>query len=257
MPKLIISGRGGSGKSTLVALLAQRLGEKGRVLVVDEDESNMGLGAMLGTEPPAKTLMDYLGGKPVIMEKLMTMIKDEENEQVEFFTQNFDLNSLSPEFVRWNGSVALMQIGKIEHTMEGCACPMGAVARNFLNHLIVEEDQWVLVDTEAGVEHFGRGIVEGADMVVMMVDPSNDAVLLTEKAAKLTGEAGKEFGVVLNKVDEETKPVLEEILTAKKVAIKGVLHYSPNIAQMNLQGSSLESYIVQEELDNLIMEITL
>lgn len=255
MPKLIISGRGGSGKSTLVTLLAQRLGEKGKVLVVDEDESNLGLGAMLGIEPPAKTLMDYLGGKPAIMEKLMAMIKDEGSEQIEFFTQNFDLNSLSPDFVRWNGSVALMQIGKIEHTMEGCACPMGAVARDFLNHLTVEEDQWVLVDTEAGVEHFGRGIVEGADTVVMMVDPSNDAVLLTEKAAKLTSEAGKEFGVVLNKVDEKTKPVLEEMLAAKGVAIKGILHYSPTIAQMNLQGNSLESYTVQEELDNLIMEI--
>ncbi|MEN4018264.1 MAG: nitrogenase reductase [Methanobacterium sp.] len=255
MPKLIISGRGGSGKSTLVTLLAHRLGEKGKVLVIDEDESNLGLGMMLGIEPPEKTLMDYLGGKPVVMEKLMAMIKDEGSEQVEFFTQKTDLNSLSPEFVRWNGSVALMQIGKIEHTMEGCACPMGAVARDFLNHLTVEEDQWVLVDTEAGVEHFGRGIVEGADIVVMIVDPSNDAVLLTEKAAKLTGEAGKDFGVILNKIDEKTKPILKEMLTAKGIAIKGILPYSPVIAQINLQGESLEAYTIWEELDELIMGI--
>ena len=62
MPKILISGRGGSGKSTLVTLLAQRLKEQGKeVLVVDSDESNLGLGAMLGIEPPEKTLMDHSG----------------------------------------------------------------------------------------------------------------------------------------------------------------------------------------------------
>lgn len=70
MPKMLVVGRGGSGKSTLVVLLARRLGEKGRVLVVDADESNLGLGVMLGIETPAKTLMDYLGGKPALREML-------------------------------------------------------------------------------------------------------------------------------------------------------------------------------------------
>jgi len=59
-----------------------------------------------------------LGGKPAVMGKLMAQIKEEKNEQAEFFMENSDLNSLSPEFVSWNGNLALMQIGKIEHTME-------------------------------------------------------------------------------------------------------------------------------------------
>ena len=256
MPKILISGRGGSGKSTLVTLLAQRLEEQGKeVLVVDSDESNLGLGAMLGIEPPEKTLMDYLGGKPVVMEKLMTMIKDERNEQLKLFTQNANLKDLSLEFVHWNGSGAFMQIGKIEHTSEGCACPMGAVARDFLNHLTVNDGQWVLVDTEAGVEHFGRGIVEGVDAVLMVVDPSNDAVLLAEKAAKLTGEAGKNFGVVLNKVDKKTKTILKEKLSAKGVITKAFLPYSPTIAQENLQGQSLKGDTVKNEVDELITGI--
>ena len=256
MPKILISGRGGSGKSTLVTLLAHRLEEQEKeVLVVDSDESNLGLGAMLGIEPPKKTLIDHLGGKPVVMEKLMAMIKDEGNEQLELFTQNANLKDLSPEFVHWNGSGAFMQIGKIEHTSEGCACPMGAVARDFLNHLTVDEEQWVLVDTEAGVEHFGRGIVEGVDAVLMVVDPSNDAVLLTEKAAKLTGEAGKNFGVVLNKVDEKTKPILKEKLSTKGIMTKAFLHYSPALAQENLQGQSLKGDTVKNEVDELITGI--
>ena len=257
MPKIIISGRGGSGKSTLVTLMAQKLKSEGKeVLVVDSDESNLGLGIMLGIAPAEKTLMDYLGGKPAVTEKLMAMIRQEGDEQIELFPDNVGLKDLSSEFVQWNENAGLMQIGKIEHTMEGCACPMGAVTRDFLKHLILDEEQWVLVDTEAGVEHFGRGIVEGVDAVLMVVDPSNDAVLLSEKAAKLTGEAGKDFGVILNKVDDQTQPVLEERLTIKNIEVKGVLPYSPLLAQTNLQGKSLEEYSANEILDKLIMGIT-
>ncbi|MCL6477336.1 MAG: zeta toxin family protein [Peptococcaceae bacterium] len=54
MYKVIVSGRGGSGKSTLVALLAGELSNRERVLVVDTDESNLGLGKMLGLEPHYK-----------------------------------------------------------------------------------------------------------------------------------------------------------------------------------------------------------
>lgn len=257
MPKIVISGRGGSGKSTLVTLIAQTLKEQGKeVLVVDSDESNLGLGIMLGIEPAEKTLMDHLGGKPIVTEMIMTMIRQEGNEQVDLFPEDVTLKDLSPEFVHWNENAGFMQIGKIEHTMEGCACPMGAVARDFLKHLILDEGQWVLVDTEAGVEHFGRGVVEGADAVIMVVDPSNDAVLLTEKAAELTEEAGKDFGVVLNKVDEDTKPVLEEVLAAKGIIIKGFLPYSSTLAQTNLRGKSLDVHSTKGELDNLIMKIT-
>lgn len=215
MPKLLISGRGGSGKSTLITLMAQKLKKLSKkVLVVDSDESNLGLGGMLGIEPAEKTFMDYLGGKPVVMEKLMVMIKEDREEQVKLFSKNVTLEDMSSEFVHWNENMALMQIGKIQHTMEGCACPMGAVTRDFINHLLVDKKQWILVDTKAGVEHFGRGIVEGVDAVLMVVDPSTDAVLLTEKAAKLTAESGKDFGIVLNEVDEKTELVLKEMLAA-------------------------------------------
>ena len=49
IPKILVSGRGGSGKSTFVSLLAQKLKKNGRkILVVDSDESNLGLNKILG-----------------------------------------------------------------------------------------------------------------------------------------------------------------------------------------------------------------
>lgn len=253
MPKLLVGGRGGSGKSTLVTLLARQLRGRESVLVLDADESNLGLGAMLGVEPPAKTLLEYLGGRRVLGEKLMAALRG--GGRVELFPERLALDSLPPDCVRWDGSLALVRVGKIEHAMEGCACPMGAVARAFLNNLAVGDGQWVLVDAEAGVEHFGRGVLEGVDAVLMVVDPSWDAVVLAEKGATLAQEAGKRFGVVLNKVDGETEHALRERLAMAGIEIKGVLPYSPGLARASLLGEPLEAGAIREELDRLVCGI--
>ncbi|WP_006522979.1 putative CODH nickel-insertion accessory protein [Desulfoscipio gibsoniae] len=94
-----------------------------------------------------------------------------------------------------------MRIGKIEHSMEGCACPMGSITRSLLNELQINENEWIIVDTEAGVEHFARGILEGADIVLMVADPSYESVLLAEKARGLAEEAHKEFFVIFNQAN--------------------------------------------------------
>lgn len=252
MPKLMFSGRGGSGKSTSVALLARVLGEQGKVLVVDTDESNLGLGKMLGLEPPAMTLMSCLGGKPAIQEKLLGSLKTGGGEGVGFFKENLSLNNLPTECVSGVWPVRYLRIGKIEHSMEGCACPMGALARSFLKQLTVESNEWVLVDTEAGVEHFGRGLLEGVDLVLMVVDPTHEAYLLAAKAKTLAVEAKKPFVTILNKVDVETEAFLRRELAAADIPVLGTLNFSPGINRSNLVGESLPVDNLREGLIGLI-----
>lgn len=255
MPKLLVCGRGGSGKSTLVALLARRLGEEGKVLVVDADESNLGLGTMLGLQQPEKTLMDYLGGKPAVREKLMAALRGKGDEKVQLFADRVALDGLPPECIYREGNVAWVRIGKIEHVMEGCACPMGALARAFLNNLAVADGEWVLVDTEAGVEHFGRGVLEGVDAVLLVAEPSHESVVLVDKAIGLCREAGKRYGVVLNKVVEETEPVLKKMLAERGIEVSGILPYSPAISWANLWGEPPEGGVERQVVDEMVSGI--
>ena len=61
MNKIAICGKGGSGKSTVVALLAKALREKHyKVLVVDSDESNTGLYRMLGLDQAPLSILAEL-----------------------------------------------------------------------------------------------------------------------------------------------------------------------------------------------------
>lgn len=124
-----------------------------------------------------------------------------------------------------------------------------------LKELKVNENEWVIADTEAGVEHFGRGILEGADAVLIVVDPSYESVLLAEKARGLAGEAQKKFFVILNKVDEATEPTLRQELAGRGIEIDGVLSYSPAISRANLVGDPLDTNLQRENVDRLIDKI--
>ncbi|RDV80505.1 nitrogenase reductase [Ammonifex thiophilus] len=255
MPKVIVCGRGGSGKSTLVVLLAKALAERGKVLVVDADESNLGLPQMLGQEAPAKTLMGCLGGKKAVRERLKAALRGEGGEKVAFFTESFTPDDLPDECVSGKWPVKFLRVGKIEHSMEGCACPMGALARSFLKHLQTGSEEWVLVDTEAGVEHFGRGLLEGVDLVLGVVDPSYEAVLLAERARALTAEAGKKFGVVLNKVSEETEAFLRQELSARGIEVWGVLKLDTDIMRANLKGEPVPLEGTRRQMETLVTKL--
>jgi CO dehydrogenase maturation factor len=275
MPKILVCGRGGSGKSTLVTMLARTLGEREKVLVVDKDESNLGLWKMMDITPP-ETLMDSFGGQEVVMRKLMpafikkgitkklmpAFIKNKKGKRTamglgyKMFPGEFSIDDLPTGNVSWDGRVGLLQIGKIEHSNGGCSCPMAIFVYDILNNLNEGNDEWVIVDTEAGVEHFGQGICEGVDAVLMIVDPSHEAILLAEKAANLAEEAGKAFSVVLNKVDDKTEPCLKEMLEALGIEIVGVLPYSPEISEANLMGKPLKVESLRCQLDKIITRLS-
>lgn len=255
MPKILVCGRGGSGKSTLVALLAWELATRGRVLVVDADESNLGLNSMLGLEPPERTVMDSLGGKAAVGEKLMARLRGEGDEEVRLFGDAMAVGGVPAGCASRNGAVSMVRIGKIEHSMEGCACPMGVVARSFLNNLAVEDGAWVLVDTEAGVEHFGRGVLEGADYVLVVVDPSQEAVVMAGKACRLAEESGKPCGVALNKVNDRISPTVREKLAQRGIVPVGSIPFRESIARANLEGDPLVDEGLRQELGRVIAAV--
>ncbi len=249
MPKVLVAGRGGSGKSTLVAFLGRKLSEEGKVLVVDADESNLGLAFMMGLTPPKRTLLDFLGGKAGVKEKLREAI---EGREVSFFAHGFSVFELPKEVLSSGDGLYMLQVGKEEHAMEGCACPMGLVARDFLKKLNAE-DLWVLIDTEAGVEHFGRGLVGEVDLVLYVAEPAFESFLLLEKAKRMTEEANKPFLVVLNKVNPKLEEKAKEMIRGKGIEAIASIPYDEELFQANLLGEPISK--LPEEITKVVAEI--
>ncbi len=261
MAKFLVCGRGGSGKTTVIVLLARRLSKEGRVLIVDTDESNMGLPFLLGMESPPKTVMEVLGGKKEVGTQLRTVIISDGQEKVSFFKKGFSLDALSHNTISQLANITFIRIGKEEHAMEGCACPMGALARDFLNKLDGRQYLSILIDTEAGIEHFGRGLVAEVDGVLYVADPSFEAILLAEKAKRMCEEAKKPIFILANKMGKEVSDNMLRMLKEKGFEPISILQYKKDIAEAHLFGkpisfSTEEIEPVVRSMKNLIKEVT-
>jgi CO dehydrogenase maturation factor len=256
MKKIAVCGKGGSGKSTVVALLANSLRDRGfRVLVVDSDESNPGLYRMLGLEKRPKPLLELVGGKQQVFQAFS---EDSQPTIKSILTrEQVRTSDLPPQYLVERDGIRLVCIGKILQSLEGCACPMGALSREFLKRLSLGEDEVVLIDMEAGIEHFGRGVETSVDSVLAVTEPSFDSVELTEKISALASEVGMEnTWAILNKViSDEIALRLREELEARDIPIIGSISSTPEIFQAGLEGRPVRRDRVKTDIGKILDQL--
>jgi CO dehydrogenase maturation factor len=231
--KISVCGKGGSGKSVLASLLATQAVARGfEVIVVDSDESNSGLFKMLGFETPPFPLMGLVGGKKQLKAKM--------SQPHILAESHFSIREIPSLYIMKRNGLALVSIGKILQALEGCACPMGALSREFLKKLRLSENEIAIVDMEAGVEHFGRGIDEGIERVLLVVEPSFEAIAVAEKVKGLASGLGRAVSAILNKIDSERIAVrLEGELRVRDIEVIGTLPNDPLVFEACLEGHSL------------------
>lgn len=260
--KICVCGKGGSGKSTVLALLAsafQRLGKK--VVVLDSDESNASLFWMLGFDHPPQPLMDLVGGKKQVQRKMLAKFTKGEAEPAMSIweMEAIPTSALPPAFVAQKEGCTLISTGKIHQALEGCACPMGAVTREFLKKLHLAPEEIALIDLEAGIEHFGRGVEASVDAVIGVVEPSLESISLAAKIMELTMLTGASFkGVILNKITSpEQGSLVADKLGKLGVPILGTISFHDDLQQACLEGKPLAEEMAAGEVENLVQMVIL
>ncbi|MDI9394570.1 MAG: ATP-binding protein [Euryarchaeota archaeon] len=252
--KIAVCGKGGSGKSTISALLAKQMAKTKNVLVLDIDESNYGLHSQLGLAAP-RDLMEYFGGKKGFKEKqkapktsslggLTQMGASTDPQQSRFFKERWSFSDLPTEFVEEKGNLKLMAVGKIHDYGEGCACPMGVLTREFLENLDLGKDDIVIVDTEAGTEHFGRGVDKNFDLILVVIDPSSESLRLSKKFNEFGTQCGCGVYFVLNKVEPDIR---EDVLAS--------VNCTNVVAEIPAKRELFKASLKGEELDFELEEI--
>jgi CO dehydrogenase maturation factor len=255
MKKVSVCGKGGSGKSTVVALLAHGLRDRGyRVLVVDSDESNPGLYRVLGFDKRPEPLLELVGGK----KKVFPTFSGESDLRESLLTrEEFRVVDLPGDYILERDGIGLVCIGKILQSLEGCACPMGALSREFLKRLSLQKDEVAVVDMEAGIEHFGRGIETSIDSVLIVTEPSFDSLELAEKIDALAAEVGVErVWTVLNKIrSREIASRLREELEERDISVIGSIGYEPEIFQSGLEGRPVRRDRVETDIGRILDQL--
>jgi CO dehydrogenase maturation factor len=236
--KILICGKGGSGKSTLTTLIARALKGSGRtVLVVDADESNLCLHRLLGAKMPA-VLMDAMGGRKGVKEQLNP--NPGASAEAALLKDPLTLADIPETCLADADGIKLLVVGKIRSFGEGCACMMGNISKAILTRLREAGDEVVLIDAEAGLEHFGRRVDAGCDLILCVVDPTFESFALAERVAALAASAGVEVVYVLNKVEDGFEATMRAKLDSRQMQIIAAIPRSERLFVQSLNGEALD-----------------
>lgn len=203
--KLAISGKGGVGKTTLTALLAQAYADAGRqVLAVDADPSPCLAGA-LGFPVEKRAQLRPIAEMDELIEE-RTGAKP--GTLGGFFTLNPRVDDIPERFSVVHRGVRLLEMGSVEIGGSGCICPESAMLKTLFTHLLLRSDDVLLLDMYAGVEHLGRATVDFVDAMLIVAEPTRRSLGTAAQIKKLANNIGlQRLYLVGNKVrnDEEAR----------------------------------------------------
>lgn len=206
--KLAISGKGGVGKTTLSALLAQVYADAGRdVLAADGDPSPCLAGA-LGFPPELRAKLRPIAEMDALIEE-RTGAKP--GTIGGFFTLNPRVDDIPERFSVQHRGVRLLEMGSVDIGGSGCICPEGAMLKTLFTHLLFRQDEVLLLDMYAGVEHLGRATVDFVDSMIVVVEPTRRSLGTAAQIKKLANDIGLDrLALVANKVrDDEERAFVE------------------------------------------------
>ena len=224
--KIGIVGKGGVGKTTLSALLARSLAERGRrVLAVDTD-SNPNLGLSLGLDP-AQT-----EGLPTVPRSIVVGARGD----LTVAELMADYSAETPS------GVAVMSALRVTEAAAGCTCGGHATVRSLLGEALDTETDDTIVDMEAGIEHLSRsgGTLAHADVLVLVMEPSLKAVITARRTIALASDLGISAWVgVGNKVGDGQQELLVRLCASQDVPLDAVIPISPDVVEADRIGIPL------------------
>ncbi|KZX16965.1 ATP-binding protein [Methanobrevibacter filiformis] len=247
--KIAISGKGGVGKTTITSTLAYILSRDHEVYIIDAD-SDMNLATSLGIK---NDVIPIAKMKDLIKERTGA---DPDQSFGEVFKMNPKIKDLPEKLsidVKGNGTLKLMVMGTVEKGGEGCICPASVMLKAIMRNIVVKKEEIVILDMEAGIEHFGRKTAESVDTMIIIVEPGLKSIETAGRIKKL----GKDIGIVniiaiLNKCfSKEDKEFIEEELKKMNINLIGIIPFDNNVMKSDIEGKPLINYIDSPALKSI------
>jgi len=234
--KIAITGKGGTGKTTIAAVLAHFFKNDGyEILAVDADP-DANLAEALGAEEEQlahltpisaqrKLIQDRTGAKP--------------RQFGQLFKLNPTVNDIPENFCVSVRGIKLLTMGSINRGGDGCACPENILLRSLLSEILLNRNESIIVDMEAGIEHLGRATAQAVNFMVIVVEPGQRSIQTAETILKLAGQIGvKMFGIIGNKIKREEEAQWIQNQFEDELYL-GSLSFSSLIANSDMTGHPL------------------
>ena len=244
--KIAVTGKGGTGKSTLAGVLAHFFNGDGyKVLAVDADpDANLSEAVGLPAE---------LAASIVPISEQRELIRERTGANPREFGQLFKINptveDIPDKYCVDFRCIKLLVMGAVRKGGGGCACPESVLLKSLLADIILRRDDAVIVDMEAGVEHLGRATSQSIDQMLIVVEPGLRSINTAERIIAMGKELGiRHFGIIGNKIQtrEQGEWIAKQLPDQQ---IHGMISYHDSIRNADLSRTPLIDSM-EKEIEN-------
>jgi CO dehydrogenase maturation factor len=232
--KIAVAGKGGVGKSTISGMLARQFAMDGyQVMAVDVDP-NASLARCIGLpEEQIQNIVPLSEMKDLIKER--TGFKDF-GVFGSYFKSDPKVSDLPEKLGIIHEGVRFLQVGAVKEGGSGCYCAENALIRELMKHLLVEMDDVVIMDMEAGIEHLSRGTGEAVDLLIVVVEPGQLSIETARRIRSLAEDIGiPKLAVIGNKIrSDKAKEIIKNNLS--DFDILGFLPYDEALLNADMEG---------------------
>jgi CO dehydrogenase maturation factor len=202
--RVVITGKGGVGKTSLTALLARLMARKQFTVLALDADPQMNLPYALGLPPTeARAILPLSYNADYVQEK--TGVRPGFGWGL-FFRLNPDVADVVDRFgVVGPDGVRLLVMGTLIQPAAGCFCPENSLLASVVNAINLRENEAILMDTQAGVEHFGRALAKGFHQAIVVADATFNAIQVAMQTARLARGLGiPAVHLVVNRVRNDS-----------------------------------------------------
>lgn len=248
--KIAISGKGGVGKTTIAGALARHLAGRGNTVLAIDADPDSNLPSALGVDPSRLKEIKPLAA-------MRELIAERTGAQPGTFGGMFKMNpkvdDIPDEYSLVHEGVKLITLGTVPKAGTGCLCPEGTLLRVLMRHIMVQRNEAVIIDMEAGLEHLARGSTESMDAFIVVVEPGQRSIQTAHQIRRLAADLGIEKVFVIgNKiVDDSDREIIKEGVAPMDVI--GYMEISEGIRDADRKGVS--GYDNDDNLKRLAEEL--
>jgi CO dehydrogenase maturation factor len=241
--KIAVSGKGGVGKTLIAAGLARGFAQRGlKTIAIDADSSpNLALTLGLSAEE-ARKIVPISENKELVDSKTSTGYSG-------VYRLSFTVDDIVREYsVSTPFGVNLIVMGTVKSMGSGCMCAPNAVIRALLRHLIVDRNEAVVLDLEAGVEHIGRGTAKQVDALLIVADSNLKSLEIAKHIYDLASKAEmKQLYLVGNRVmNEAQKTAIRTFAEKNGLSLLTLIPFDPRVTDADMHG---ETPLMKKEIE--------
>ena len=227
MKVIAITGKGGTGKTAVAAMLIRHISKGTKTLLAIDADPDSNMPDVLGVKVD-KTIGDT---REFMLQERDKMPPDTNKERV--------LESKVYEVLTEMPRYDLLVMGRPEGS--GCYCFANNLLRGIMDRILKNYDL-TIIDTAAGLEHLSRRIIRDVDELLVVTDGSRRGLQTAERIRELAKSLNlniKKMHVIANKVTPQNRARIEEYARELKMDLVGTVPYDEVLAKFDLDGKPL------------------